>query len=292
MKNQKVIVINGLTRSGTNIVWNMVQSHPQVCSPIRETGKLLYHNKIEKVCWNFVGQFPLLFRPWEKKLSSHMDDLFYRNKLLNQEHQYLSFKYEDQQYSREEVEQTTLCLKSVDQDIRLSSYFNKMYRDAYFIGVVRDGFAFCNGWVRRGRSAREAGRAYRVFLSRMLRDSRRFKHYRFVRFEDILNRPFEMASEIYRYADLTPDSISSLRLKSKAVLSADGTHEPRFGEIDQSYWFNEQTIRQLLDTDVNEVQAERLSEQQRQDFEKEAMLVLNELDSAPYIKKDGELIST
>lgn len=41
MSKEKTIVINALARGGSNILWNMLQSHPQVCSPLRGPGRLL-----------------------------------------------------------------------------------------------------------------------------------------------------------------------------------------------------------------------------------------------------------
>ena len=45
MKNNKVIVIYGFQRGGTNIVYNIFQSHPLVCSPNDlETGEIISQN--------------------------------------------------------------------------------------------------------------------------------------------------------------------------------------------------------------------------------------------------------
>ena len=42
MKNQKVIVVNGISRGGTNILWNMIQSHPAVCGVMPVLKRLGY----------------------------------------------------------------------------------------------------------------------------------------------------------------------------------------------------------------------------------------------------------
>ena len=45
MKNKKVIVIYGFQRGDTNIVYNIFQSHPLVCSPNDlETGEIISQN--------------------------------------------------------------------------------------------------------------------------------------------------------------------------------------------------------------------------------------------------------
>ncbi len=41
MKNKNVVLLIGLSRGGTNIAWNVLQSHPGICSPIYETGELV-----------------------------------------------------------------------------------------------------------------------------------------------------------------------------------------------------------------------------------------------------------
>jgi hypothetical protein len=62
MLNEKVIVINGISRGGTNILWNMVQSHPVVCGAMYETDQL--------------------FAPWTKDRFRVVTDTV-RNPLLN-----------------------------------------------------------------------------------------------------------------------------------------------------------------------------------------------------------------
>ena len=37
-----ILVINGLSRGGSNILWNILQSHQKVVSPIHETGEVFY----------------------------------------------------------------------------------------------------------------------------------------------------------------------------------------------------------------------------------------------------------
>jgi len=277
MKNNKVIVVNGLTRSGTNIFWNLIQSHPQVCSPIKETGKLLYNNKLGKLAWRMIGMYPEFFTPVHGKITKYMDNVFYENKLSNQQHEDYSYKSFNEKYTPDEIKDSVLCLKSVDHDIRLSWYFEKMYHEPYFVGVVRNGYAFCNGWVRRGRSPKVAGSAYRQFVGRILEDQKKYKNYLLVRFEDALSKPFETSSSIFQFANLEPTKISNLRLKSKAVLSKNGEHKPKHGKLNSIHWYDQKSITELLDPKVNQVQADSLSKTDRRHFEGEAMPLLKQL---------------
>lgn len=41
MLNKKVILLSGFSRGGTNIAWNILQSHPEICSARYETGQIL-----------------------------------------------------------------------------------------------------------------------------------------------------------------------------------------------------------------------------------------------------------
>jgi hypothetical protein len=279
LKNAKVIVINGIQRGGTNVIWNILQSHPQVCSPLRETGRILHESRPVDLLWRyFLMRLPSPLMV--STLGSWADKRFFDNKMKVLFHQEDRFKYEDTIYSEEEIQKCVLCIKSVNEDILLTEFFSKIYTECYFIGVVRNGYAVCDSWLRRGRSVKEAAYYYSTYVDKMINDSYKYENYKLVKLEDALRKPFEVATELYTFAQLYPERLEKIRLKSKRIFNVAGIHQPRFGEEKRKYWFSEKTIADILDPNISQVQAENLSVNDKLQFEKDTKTILRLLNYA------------
>ena len=121
MFNKKVILVVGFSRGGTNILWNILQSHPEICAPRHEIGPILTYSEHLK-----FGRFYARLKKYGlsktfivKKL---VDYQLYRYKMENFIDQNNKYKYENELYSRVEVANASLCLKSVDRDVFLTDY--------------------------------------------------------------------------------------------------------------------------------------------------------------------------
>jgi hypothetical protein len=108
MKNTKVIVLSGYCYGGTNIAWNILQSHPQICSPIRETGQLFHDSTFLRICHALPNALlsPFLLRK--------MDDVFSELKLASLAHEDNKYADEGVLYEPAQVEKAALCFKSVN----------------------------------------------------------------------------------------------------------------------------------------------------------------------------------
>lgn len=296
MKNNKVIVINGFQRGGTNIVYNILQSHPLVCSPNDlETGQIIsqsyrlypYHKlqlikylikRLKLILYSLLDRNFILNSFFGAIIGNFYDSIFYKYKKKNYNNPYNRFKYKNIPSSKNEIKNTVLCLKSVHYDIKLTNFFSRIYDNIFFIGLVRNGYALCEGWIRRGKTAEFSGKRYREYCERMIRDSKRYKNYRIIKFEDIINDPFGMASELYKFTQLKPISLEKLRFKVKKILTKDGLHKVKYGKEDVKYWFNSKNVKDLLDPKINLIQIKKLSEADKEDFETFAYPILEYFD--------------
>lgn len=282
-RNPRVIVVNGFRRGGTSIVWNILESHPQVCSPLRETGEIIYEDVLPwlpelptKLILRTVLRNRALMRlPLGAYFDEVIQNSLWTRKLGNFSDPDNRHKFDGVAYTAREVDEAVLCLKSVNWDTYLTEYFATYYPDTTFIGLMRNGYALCNGMIRRGDAAEKAGKVYRRIGERMIADQKKYPRYKLIRFEDVLKDPFAMATELYEFSRLNPARLDALRLKSKRVLSQRGEHETRFGEEDHKYWFDRDQIWAILDEQVNETQASFLSKEDRLTFERHAQPVLD-----------------
>lgn len=264
MKNEKVILISGFARGGTNVLWNILQSHRDIVAPPYETGQMFKKSPLLRA---------LKTRHMWKRLpfsSQVVDYNLYRFKMESMTHPDNRFVSEGTPYSHEEMAKSALCLKSVNNDIRLADLLVDVYPDLFFIGLARNGYSLADGYIRRGQSAGDAGRLYRRIAEQMGRVSTFVSHFKIVKFEEVLQKPFEIARKLYEFVDVHPHELEKLRLKSKRVISKNGEHNVAFGEEHRKYWFSRDTIDDILDPDIDQKQSYRLSDKDRDEFHREA----------------------
>ncbi len=259
--NQKVIVLSGFARGGTNLVWNILQSHPQICSSIRETGQL-FNESLKIKIGNALSSLSL-----GKRL---IDEELFRYKMQNLLHYENKQKSPSQVYTKREVEQAALCMKSVNTDIYYTDLLTSIYPDLYFIALIRDGYALCDGYIRRGKTATQAGKLYQQMADEFKRLSGIVPNYKMIQFEDVISDPFKVSQELFLFTDVFPVKLSHLRLKSKKVMRESGKHTPLYGDQGHKYWFDYASIHQSLDSSVNTIQQSRLKPSMIRDFNDQA----------------------
>ena len=260
MLNHKVIVLSGYARGGTNIAWNLMQSHPDICSPVHETGKLFRKSFSLRICHKLP--IPLF-------VSKHIiDRKLYKFKLANLNHPDNKYISDGGLYSRDQISKTTLCLKSVNHQIVYTETVLKAYPELYFIGLARNGYALADGFMRRGKTVEEAGKLYYKISEEMKKLSDKVLKFKMIKFEDIIMEPFKMAKELFEFVEVQPISLNKLRFKSKKVITKEGDHQVKFGNEHRKYWFDRSNISQILDPDINKKQINRLSPEMIREFNK------------------------
>lgn len=185
MKIEKPIFVNGFSRGGTTILTNLLASHPDVCT-VGETHHLFKGTTITdgaaRTVWKcLVHELPVFAmqredffsprrvcprRPLSNWTRHHIDRVFHREKLRSFHPRLNGYKEQDSRYSPEELAAGRLVGKNIDGMIYANDAWAAMYPDASFFGLVRNGFALCEGHVRRGRPAEEIGWRYRVLVEK------------------------------------------------------------------------------------------------------------------------------
>ena len=264
MKNEKVIVVSGFAHGGTNILWNILQSHPCIVAPLYETGEIFKRSPILR---------PLTFKRMWKRIplsSQTIDYILYRYKMESYHHPDNRYISDGILYSRKQMIKTALCLKSINDDILFTELLAHIYPDMYFIGLVRDGHSLADGYVRRGRTATEAGCLYYRITKEIQRYASFIPNFVIVKFEDILQNPFQIAEGLYEFLGVQPYKLEKLRFKSKKVISGTGKHNVSFGTEHRKYWFSRENIGGILDPNIEQKQSARLSKENIEAFNKEA----------------------
>ena len=289
MLNRKPIFINGFSSGGTTILTNILASHPDVCTvseihhlfkghsltdtALRVLMKCVFHDAPMMALTGQDFFSPRSISP--RKELSHLaqrfiDRVLYKEKLRSQNVFFNRFKHQDVEYSRQEIVSSRMVGKNVDGMIFVSDALDRMYPDATFIGILRDGLAVCESHLRKNRSAREIGMRYRVLGRKMQTDSRRFAHYQLIRFEDLMSDPIQSVRRLYDHAGLEFDKLRDVRMQIRRVIDEDGNHRLSGGAEWDVVWSDLDGLASHFQKDVNQHQINRLSAADRDAFLKEA----------------------
>lgn len=277
LESSKTIIICGFRHGGTNILWNILQSHPSVYSPGFETGEILRSiglTFLPRIGAEEIGLSELC-------QSNSIDPLVFGEMLRPHIGRPLDLEdcqISDTEYNRglRAVTDRTLCLKSVDDDLALNRALNEFFGNCNFVGLVRNGYAICESWLRNGGDAKLIGKKYRKIGEALIAQSETSKNFVVLRFEDVIEDIFVAAKEIYKLCSLSPVTLRRMRLKVKPVRYRPNELKLKNAgyEMGRKYWMSRSEVREFVVRDISNRQEENLSSTNRSEFEGEAGPIL------------------
>ena len=276
MKNKSPIILNCFSRGGSNILWNLFLSHPNVCHPLEETIQIfntsLRAPRFAGYKINFMTR-QNLFNQWNlkdrrtigKKSSEYIDNVLFNKKLNNVFDKDMQYKDSLNKYSLDEIRNTRLVIKNNNGLIFCSEVFNHIYPDATFVALIRNPIALYESHKRRKTPVSNSINFfidfYKKMIAKMKIDQESIANYHIIRFEDIINNPIRMIKTIYKWAHLDFESVDKIRLKSKASMNKKGVRTTRLTE-NKHYWFSLSELETIINKNVNENQISRLDTQE------------------------------
>ncbi len=309
MLNKSPVFLNSFARGGSNIVWEILQSHPGLASPVEETDKAIWMEagkwkKFLNVWLSVRGGYPFpnlerangysilnygVFHAdnyRERKLNSfskkYLDELLYRWKLKNIDHGFNKYKTKDEVYTLDELKQTRIAAKHVNGLIYLVPALIKTYPDSVHFGLVRNGLALCESRLRRGtfKEAGKFGVIYNKIVQKFFEYQEKYPNFHIIKFEDLLEDPQKFISNLYDKAGLPYTDEIIVRLKAKKFVSPDGSHATKFVEGDK-YWINTNNFFDFISSEINESQISKMSKKDIDGFLKIAGPSMQKLGYLP-----------
>jgi hypothetical protein len=285
MRNRHSIFVNGFSRGGTTILTNLLASHPHVClmgeihhvfkgasltdTKWRIVNKCLWHDApiILRQAQDFFSPRLIKSRkPLSRWAKRRIDQILYREKLHSQHPAMNRYKSAEQTYLPAELAASRMLCKCIDGMILTTDAWRDMYPDAVFFGLVRNGLAICEGHLRRGRSAAEIGWRYNLLVRKMISDAEKDPNYHLIRFEDLLQNPWQTLQAAYARAGLDASLVQQVRMQARRVMDAQGNHRLCGKQEWELMWLKPPALDSYLQRDVDKNQIKRLSKVDQRAF--------------------------
>ncbi len=297
MLNKRPIIINAFARGGSNIIMNFLLSHPEVCISSGETHKVFkgtkwdsWQRKVKKrICFDFpirllTMQDLMGAKNYKERrmipffLEKYIDQILYFGRFTATLKTHNYFKSENVKYSKKDLYNCRLLTKGLNGIVFTTELFNKIYPDATFLALVRNGLAVCEGHIRRGYSAEKIGEYYNNVTKKMIYCSENMENYHLLKYEDMVRNPHEFMKKIYKHADLDIESVKKVRLQSKKIMSSSGERSRIKGKNRQVFWYEFSELGNTIKPNINKNQIKQLSSENMEKFLKITRQTMEKLE--------------
>lgn len=256
------IFVTGFSGGGTSVLINLLASHPDVCT-VGEVRRIFQGSKVLESAWQIVSKAVTRDQPIGARTQEFVRCVLHRAKLTAND-EYLSlFKGPDVCYTSEEREQARMLGRHLDERAFLSRTMLQLYPEAEIVGLIRNGFAVCESHVRRGKSARDVGRLYRVVAEKMLADRQHSPNFHIVKFDELVQKPVRILKHLSVRLGLNPFQLEHVRCNDSKPLRS---------------WVQFTDLPNCLDKKLDDRRIQRLNSNDREAFLKEAGEVMERLD--------------
>lgn len=272
-KDKQSIILNCFSRGGSNLLWNMFLSHPDVCSPNRETLEIFDINlRVPKLSglktllhtkdFRFFDQWNLNQRETASiSTKKYIKEKLFEMKLSTNVHDDMKFKYENVEYNLDEIRKSRIVIKNNNGLIFLTDLFREIYSNPIFFALVRHPAALYESHLRRRTPASKTVESficfYRIIVSKMLEDFQSVKKYHIIKFEEIIRDPLNLIEKIYQLSNLDISKIDKFRFRAKPYTHRGGEHFSKIPAY-KHYWFKKSDVTSFLEPNVNKYQLESL----------------------------------
>ena len=280
MLNNRPIIVNGFSRGGTTILINLLLSHPDTAMPTGELHAVfkgrtqIFKDNSRKINYKKIFyDLPIrlisrqdifrrnLYKPRDipnKIVLKYIDWILYKEKQKALGEFKNRWKDQTTRYTREELIKSRVTLKAFDGLIFTNDIFRKMYPDARFVAIIRNGLALCEGRMRRGHSKEKAANEYNLVCNEILRNLSN-PDFLCIKFEDILSEPLKSIQKIYTHCDLDIKKCNYFRLKHRSIISKEGKSILQ-GDRSKLNWYTVDELKDYFVPEVNQNQIARLKE--------------------------------
>jgi hypothetical protein len=207
VREHKWIFVLGCNNSGTTLTSNVLGLHPAISTLPREGQKMtkVMPQPKELGC-------PRL---WTERLDAfrltESDNGYNKARLV---YDWINYKKSDS---------TEFILEKSPPDTLRSRWLQGVFDHCYFIGLVRNGYAVCEGMRRRnGHSLERCARHWNLVNKIMIEDSRFLNRFKLLRYEELTRDPAAAFDSLSDFLGIDKTPFRSIAEKKFVVHNIDG----------------------------------------------------------------------
>lgn len=207
-RNYRWIFVLGCNNSGTTLIYRALGLHPEISALPREG------HRLTKV----VPHPDALHcsRIWTERLDAfrltEYDNRCERARLV---YDWINYKKKDS---------TEFILEKSPPDALRTRWLQDVFRHSYFIGLVRNGYAVCEGISRRtGYSLERCARHWNLANKIMLEDARFLDHFKLLSYEEFTRDPTTALDSLANFLGIDETPFRSIADKEFAVHNIEAT---------------------------------------------------------------------
>jgi len=279
-KKKEPVMVNGFSHGGTNILINLLLSHPDLCYP-GETHKALAggtksHGTLRRLVkrvsfriadmrWK-VGDLSRVYVLNPRTTFPHKATGWFKSTLekekrrANHESHNL-WIWPRERYSFAQRKDSRLLLKNNNGLCLQYNLLRSAFPSARVLCFFRHPFALIESHLRKGRDLEMLLNLFsRVWSSLIKQAQAERERYMLIRFENILAKPQESLEQIYAFAKLDIGRVTHIRLQHKAHYTNNGTYKHSGSYDRQVVWYDPADIGEHLDPAANLRAIQRLDD--------------------------------
>ena len=141
----------------------------------------------------------------------------------------------------------TIVEKTTANAVRML-WLQKAFPHSYFVGLVRNGYAVTEGIRRKGLKSVERGaRHWNTVNKIMVKDAQDINNFLLVHYEDLVNKPNEVARQLGGFLELEPDSLQDALIGKFSFSTVLGKGSQPIRN------FNSKSIKKLNSDDIRKI---------------------------------------
>ncbi len=143
--------------------------------------------------------------------------------------------------------QETIVEKTTANAVRML-WLQKAFPHSYFIGLVRNGYAVTEGIRRKGLKSVERGACHWNMVNKiMVKDAQNINNFLLLRYEDLVNKPNDVARQLGGFLELEPDGLQNALIGMFSFSTVLG----KGGQPIRN--FNSESVKKLNSDDIRKI---------------------------------------
>jgi len=292
MNNRQIrnpILLCCFSRGGSNILWNLVASHPHIVTPLCELHEPFRQKPLNAIMnvltlkkypsltkplpviketpYSFFAPGNLKKRPeLSEKTLNCIEEEIYKRKFYTLKEPITNEIYPGVPYTEAKVHGARVCLKALDGIVFTSDPLRKKWPEMKNIVLYRCPEAVFESWKRRRKvgSAEEFISVYKPISEEMLSQE---DTSLFVAFDELLRNPGKVLNNIGYWIGCDFSALAYVKLKAKGHYTDDGYWKP--SNSDKHFWIHFDELNDYLNKNIDDTQLGKIGEKNRIKIEKE-----------------------